>query len=138
MRGTKVLVTAKPEERVQEQHSDRCGLYSRYPMQGVVLEMANGDHLGVLYGSICSAIIFIPTRGILFQYVDAGDIVKEVEITGADNPESLEQLRQIHLHLTQGKRETLHTKASKIVSAISVNPVAKEEEGTEPEGPAPE
>jgi hypothetical protein len=55
-------------------------------------------------------VVFIPTLGIHFQYLDAGDIVKEVLIIGSDTPESVEQLRQIHRHLTQGKRETLHIK----------------------------
>ena len=69
------LVTAKPVED-DETLSDLCGLSSRYPLQGVMLEMENGDHIGVLYGSICSAITFVPTLGVHFQFVDAGEIVK--------------------------------------------------------------
>jgi hypothetical protein len=113
----------KPDEG--ESFSDRCGLFGKYPQQGVVLEMENGDHIGVFYGSICSAIVFIPTLGIHFQFVDAGDIVKEVLVTGTNSEESLGFLRQLHRHLTQGKRETLHCRKP-ILTGIAINELKQE------------
>jgi hypothetical protein len=118
----------KPDEKKPDEgdsFSDRCGLYGKYPQQGVVLEMENGDQIGVFYGSICSEITFIPTLGIQFDYVGKGDIVKEVVLIGADSKESLDLFRQLHRHLTQGKRESIHIKHP-VLTAIKISELKQE------------
>lgn len=60
-----------------------------------------------------------------FQFVDAGEIVKEVLIHGTDAAESLGLFRQLHRHLTQGKRETLHCRRG-ILETIAIRDVAEE------------
>lgn len=130
-----LLKGEKPDEKKPdegESFSDRCGLYGKYPQQGVVLEMENGDHIGVFYGSICSEIVFIPTLGIQFDYVGKGDIVKEVVLIGTDSKESLDLFRQLHRHLTQGKRETLHCRKGIVESIRITDAKAEPEEVAEP------
>lgn len=135
----KALVTPTPEGSAPaptaepDQSSDRCGLFStKALLQGVTFELENGDEIGVLYGQLCSEIEFIPTLGVRFQYVGRGEVVNEVLITGNDSPESVEQLRQIGRHLTQGKRETLRAKPP-LVTAILIKPAPPKKAGEEGE-----
>lgn len=80
--------------------SDRCGrAANRGLIQGVILELPDGNREGVFYGSILGRVRFDPSRGIAFVFEDAEGMWK-VTITGHD-------LHGLHRDLVLGRRESV-------------------------------
>ena len=119
-----------PQDETQlpdtEEASDRCGLTSPHPQQGIFLELSDGSWRGPMYGMISVEPQQLLPNGIRFQYQNEEGFW-DVFVIGGASEESKTAIRQIAGHLVWGKRASLHPRKG-IVEEIRVEKIEEPEE----------